>query len=221
MSATTLFRLSGLVLAFAALPGIAGHWLHPGGHDHLSSPQHPLWVPAHGLLLLSYVLSLLTLPALYARLALRGRVFGLVAFVLVMTGLLYGAMGMNVELFVTHPLAARPAFEAAAHDVLRGTLPSPLPWVQNGMWWGGTVGALLFGAFLLRSGRAWRAAGAAMVLGAPLFIGLTLAGRPGPGYASGFSLMHLGLGLAALQLWRSPAGPASGGSASAPSTTPV
>jgi hypothetical protein len=222
MTTSSLLRLSGLVLAFAAMPGIAGHWLHPGGHDHLSSPQHPLWVTAHSLLLLSYGLSLLTLPALYGRLAGRGGVFGLVAFVLTFAGLAYGIMGMNVEVFVTRPLALDPASADAALQVLRGTLSNlPLPWVKAMLWWGGTVGAVLFGVFLVRCGQGWRHPGLVLLVGSPLYVVLLLMGQPHLGYLSGFSLLHVGLALAGVQLWRSGSEQTPSEGATAPAVQPA
>ena len=195
-------RVAAAALVVSGPVGIAGHWMHPGGHDTLANPQHALWVPAHGLLLLAYLLTLLALPAVYGRVAPRVGVFGLAAFVMTCLGLAHGVMVMNTEVFIVQPLAMDEASASAALRVLHGTLPEPLPWVGTLFWWCGTLGALLFGAALLRAGRAWRAAAVALMLGAPTFILLEMTGNGRLGFLTGFSLLHAGFAIAGALLWR-------------------
>jgi hypothetical protein len=158
-------------------------------------------VPAHGLLFLSYLLTLLALPAVYGRVAPRVGVFGLVAFVMTCLGLAHGVMVMNTEVFIVRPLAMDAGSAEAALQLLHGSLAAPLPWVRTLFWWCGTLGALLFGAALLRAGRAWRAAAFALMLGAPLFILLEMTGNGRLGFLTGFSLLHAGFAIAGALLW--------------------
>ncbi|HEX8674134.1 MAG TPA: hypothetical protein VF710_19705 [Longimicrobium sp.] len=207
--ATLAARAAAAALIVSGPAGIAGHWMHPGGHDTLANPQHPLWVPAHGLLFLSYLLTLLALPAVYGRVAPRVGVFGLGAFVMTCLGLAHGVMVMNTEVFIVRPLAMGAGSADAALKLLHGSLAEPLPWVGTLFWWCGTLGALLFGAALLRVGRDWRAAAVPLMLGAPLFILLDMAGNGRLGFLTGFSLLHAGFAIAGALLWRAPGTPSS------------
>lgn len=83
MSATTLFRLSGLSLLLGGLLAIVP--IHPNASSGLEYLSDPRTVPAH-LLGLSVLLVMLGLPGLYASQAERAGVLGLVGTVLVFFG---------------------------------------------------------------------------------------------------------------------------------------
>ena len=100
-----LYRLSGLALLLGALCQIAGDLLHiPLGH---LGPDfvNPLWVPTHGLFILSNLLIPVGVVGLYVKQAQRLGWSGFVGFVLtfVAIGLLQGAIAY--EAFVVPTLA--------------------------------------------------------------------------------------------------------------------
>ncbi len=109
MSSATLFRLSGLALLLVAPIGVLGHViLHPPGHqlEHMNSP---MWVPAHSLILISFLLILFGLAGLYACQSHRAGELGLVGFVLAVLSLTVSVTTMVFEVFVVPVLAANPS----------------------------------------------------------------------------------------------------------------
>jgi hypothetical protein len=114
MASATLFRLSGLALLLVAPIGVLGHViLHPPGHqlDHMNSP---IWVPAHSLILISFLLILFGLAGLYARQSHRAGELGLVGFVLAVLSLTVSVTTMVFEVFVVPVLAANPSYQLLA-----------------------------------------------------------------------------------------------------------
>src|SRR5260370_19388850 len=130
MSSATLFRLSGLALLLVAPIGVRGHViLHPPGHqlEHMNSP---MWVPAHSLILISFLLILFGLAGLYARQSHRAGELGLVGFVLAVLSLPVSATTLVFEVFVVPVLAANPSYQQLA--------------MPEGPLLGGPLGALRF-----------------------------------------------------------------------------
>src|SRR5918998_115260 len=85
MSNATLERLSGLALIAAFALSLAGGLLHPiVGHESHSaaSISHPGFPVAHLLVFLGGAFLLIGLPGLYARIAPRAGILGLVGFAL-------------------------------------------------------------------------------------------------------------------------------------------
>jgi hypothetical protein len=85
MSNTTLTRLSGLALIAAFAFALIGGMLHPviGGDSHAApSLAQPLFPTAHLLVFLGEICLLFGLPGLYARIAARTGLLGLLGFVL-------------------------------------------------------------------------------------------------------------------------------------------
>jgi hypothetical protein len=85
MSTSTLTRLSGLALMAAFALALTGGILHPvvGGDSHASfSLTQPLFPTAHLLIFLGEICLLFGLPGLYASIAPRTGLLGLLGFVL-------------------------------------------------------------------------------------------------------------------------------------------
>ena len=85
MSSSTLTRLSGLALMAAFALALTGGILHPvvGGDSHASfSLTQPLFPTAHLLIFLGEICLLFGLPGLYASIAPRTGLLGLLGFVL-------------------------------------------------------------------------------------------------------------------------------------------
>ena len=85
MSTTTLARLSGVALIAAFALTLTGGILHPviGGDSHAApSLAQPLFPTAHLLVFLGEICLLFGLPGLYARIAARTGLLGLLGFVL-------------------------------------------------------------------------------------------------------------------------------------------
>src|SRR5436305_13138249 len=81
MSATALFRLSGLALLIALPLEILGSFLHPPSEEVLDVLK-PSYGPAHYVEFAAWVFVVLGLPGFYARQARRAGGLGLVGYVL-------------------------------------------------------------------------------------------------------------------------------------------
>ncbi len=156
MSNTTLYRLSGLALMAAFLLSLAGGLLHPiVGHESHStaSISHSGFAAAHLLVFLGGALLLIGLPGLYARLAPRAGVLGLLGFTLYFLANATIAQGFAAyEAFVAPVLASDPAASGALEP--DGALASSAPFaLLQGV--GGLalmLGMLLLGISVARSG---------------------------------------------------------------------
>ena len=173
MSTTTLTRLSGLALMAAFALALAGGILHPviGGDSHAApSLAQPLFPTAHLLVFLGEICLLFGLPGLYATIAPKTGLLGLLGFVLYFfANATLASFVTAYEAFVVPVLAADPATSALVAP--GGTIPSSAPFaVLQGV--GGLVymlGLVLLGIAVFRSGVMPRWTGALMAA-SPIFL---------------------------------------------------
>ena len=173
MSHTTLYRLSGLALIAAFALSLAGGLLHPiVGHEGHStaSISHPGFPVAHLLVFLGGAFLLIGLPGLYARIAPRVGILGLLGF-----ALYFLANATIVQGFAAHEAFVGPllASDPATSGVLApdGALASSTPFaLLQGV--GGValmLGMLLLGISIVRSRIFPRWAGA-LLAAAPVLL---------------------------------------------------
>ena len=173
MSTTTLTRLSGLALMAAFALALAGGILHPviGGDSHAApSLAQPLFPTAHLLVFLGEICLLFGLPGLYATIAPKTGLLGLLGFLLYFfANATLASFVTAYEAFVVPVLAADPATSALVAP--GGTIPSSAPFaVLQGV--GGLVymlGLVLLGIAVFRSGVMPRWTGALMAA-SPIFL---------------------------------------------------
>ena len=173
MSNAILARLSGLALMAAFLLSLAGGLLHPiVDHESHSaaSISHPGFPLAHLLVFLGGALLLMGLPGLYARIAPRAGILGLVGFALYFLANATIVQGFAAyEAFVAPVLASDPA----ASGVLEpdGALAASTPFaLLQGV--GGValmLGMLLLGISIVRS-RLFPAWTGALLAAAPVLL---------------------------------------------------
>ena len=160
LTRATLFRLGGAALVIGGSLGPMGHLLlHPPSHDVIYQ-QWPSWVAAHTVLTISWVLLLLGVCALYAKLCERMGVAGLIGFSLITVMCLYQVFGYGFDAF-TVPLL-RATFHGETATGPDGVLPLP-----NGLFplpLTFYVGILLFGITVYRSQREARWPALAFIL---------------------------------------------------------
>lgn len=155
MSNATLERLSGLALIAAFALSLAGGLLHPiVGHESHSaaSISHPGFPVAHLLVFLGGAFLLIGLPGLYARIAPRAGILGLVGFALYFLANATIVQGFAAyEAFVAPVLAADRATSGALEP--DGALAASAPFaLLQGL--GGAalmLGMLLLGVSIVRS----------------------------------------------------------------------
>ena len=173
MSQKTLDRLSGLALMAAFLLSLTGGLLHPivDHESHsASSISHPGFPVAHLLVLLGGAFLLIGLPGLYARIAPKAGILGLLGFALYFLANATIVQGFAAyEAFVAPALASDPATSGAlAPD---GALASSTPFgLLQGV--GGValmLGMLLLGISIVRSRIFPRWAGA-LLAAAPVLL---------------------------------------------------
>lgn len=156
MSRKTLYRLSGLALMAAFIFSLTGGLLHPivGHESHsVASMSHPGFPAAHLLVFLGGAFLLVGLPGLYARIAPKAGILGLVGF-----ALYFLANATIVQGFAAHEAFVAPvlASDPATSGVLGpgGALASSAPFaLLQGL--GGValmLGMLLLGISIVRSG---------------------------------------------------------------------
>lgn len=156
MSRKTLYRLSGLALMAAFIFSLTGGLLHPivGHESHsVASMSHPGFPAAHLLVFLGGAFLLVGLPGLYARIAPKAGILGLVGF-----ALYFLANATIVQGFAAHEAFVAPvlASDPATSGVLGpgGAFASSAPFaLLQGL--GGValmLGMLLLGISIVRSG---------------------------------------------------------------------
>src|SRR3712207_6526425 len=160
MSHETLNRLSGLALVAAFLFSLAGGMLHPiVGHESHSatSISHPGFPVAHILVFLGGAFLLIGLPGLYARMAPRAGILGLLGFALYFLANATIVQGFAAyEAFVAPVLASDPATSGVLEP--EGALASSAPFaLLQGV--GGValmLGMLLLGISIVRDRKSTR-----------------------------------------------------------------
>jgi len=189
-SPTALYRLSAISLTLCGPVGLLGHLvLHPhGGHGaekaaDAAAQLNVMWVPAHSVILLSYLLALLGLPALYTWLSPRLGWLGFAGAVLAFIHMTFGVGNMSYEISAVPRLAGDPLLRP---DLALGQPLANLTGGFGPVGWalllGTKVGIALFGVAILRSSYAVaraRWAGLLLVIGGPLSLiisGVGLAG---------------------------------------------
>lgn len=150
-----LRRLSGSALTFGGLACIAGGTLHPivDGEAHSVQALQGAGAPwAQILLAIGTTLLLLGLPGMYAWLAPRIGIAGLIGLVAYAVGNLVTATGhLTIELFVAYPFAHDPDKAAliAADDSMLGTTAFELLNTVGGLVM--LAGMGIFGVSLIRN----------------------------------------------------------------------
>src|SRR5918995_4570423 len=181
MSTTTLTRLSGLALMAAFALALTGGILHPvvGGDSHAaSSLAQPLFPTAHLLIFLGEICLLFGLPGLYASIAPRTGLLGLLGFVLYFfANAVLASFVSAYEAFIVPVLATEPT---TSDLVARGgAIPSSAPFaVLQEV--GGLVymlGLVLLGITVFRSQVMPRWTGALMAA-SPIFLLLPVPEAP-------------------------------------------
>jgi len=197
MSAATLCRLSGLALLIGGLFGVAGLLIHPPGHE-LAQHVSPTWVPAHGLILLGWLLVIVGLPGLYARQAPRAGRIGLLAIVVTLVAAALRVAVMVYEIFVVAVLAADPTLQALTGS--QGVLErGPMGLLLAVVLFASGASYILLGLTTMRAALLPRRSGLLLVmagvplLGAPVFLLLA---------PLGFGLASLALGWLGYALFR-------------------
>jgi hypothetical protein len=173
VSHETLDRLSGLALMGAFVLSLTGGLLHPIiGHESHSAASiaHPGFPVAHLLVFLGGALLLVGLPGLYARIAPRAGILGLVGFTLYFLANATIVQGFAAyEAFVAPVLASDPATSGALEP--DGALASSAPFaLLQGL--GGLalmLGMLLLGISIVRS-RVFPAWAGALLAAAPVVL---------------------------------------------------
>jgi len=211
MSASTLFRLSGLALMLAVPLWVAGDVLHPRSEElaDVVGSSHSL---SHALLALAQGFMLIGLPGLYASHAARSGRLGLAGFVLMFV---FGAYFVYALLFEAGPVAAMSADPAAerlfAPDGVRaqGML---LTWFAPVV----ILARIIYGIALLRSGAYSRSAAWLMIAFVPVFLALAVVISALPAAArqtlydlrftniavsGSFLLLLVGLAIPGYRLW--------------------
>src|SRR5215218_1215409 len=181
MSTTTLTRLSGLALMAAFALTLMGGILHPviGAESHAApSLTQPLFPTAHLLIFLGEICLLFGLPGLYARIAPRTGLLGLLGFVLYFfANAALASFVSAYEAFIVPVLAAEPATSGLVAP--GGAIPSSAPFaLLQGL--GGLVymvGLVLLGTAVVRSRVMPRWTGAVMAA-APIFLLLPVPETP-------------------------------------------
>jgi len=181
MSPTTLNRLSGLALILAFALSLTGGLLHPV-LDHQSHSVttigQPIFPLAHLLIFVGGALLLVGLPAVYARIAERTGILGLIGFALYfLANATFIQFFTGYEIFVAPTLAADPTTHHLAD--MQGALTSaPAFAALQGI--GGIVymlGLLLLGIAVARSRTLPRWSGVLMAI-APLLLLLPIPDVP-------------------------------------------
>jgi hypothetical protein len=150
----SLRRLGGAALTFGGLACVVGGTLHPivDGDAHSVQALHGAGAPwAQILLAVGTTLLLLGLPVMYAWLAPRIGIVGLVGVIAYTVGNLVTATGhLTVELFVAYPFAHDPATAGfiADDDTMLGTTAFAMLNTVGGLVMLGGMG--LLGASLIR-----------------------------------------------------------------------
>jgi hypothetical protein len=181
MSTTTLTRLSGLALMAALALALTGGILHPiiGGDSHAApSLAQPLFPTAHLLVFLGEVCLLFGLPGLYASIAPKTGLLGLLGFVLYFfANAILASFVTAYEAFIVPVLAADPTTSALVAP--GGAIPSSAPFaVLQGL--GGLVymlGLVVLGVAVFRSRVMPRWTGALMAA-SPIFLLLPVPEAP-------------------------------------------
>ncbi|HEY8182369.1 MAG TPA: hypothetical protein VII32_09015, partial [Thermoanaerobaculia bacterium] len=166
----------------------AGFALHPAGEDAIYGTD-PLWVPAHGILWLAFVVALLGWIAVYVVQASRAGLFGVLAFILVIVGTSLASWIFSSDVtFVPVIAAESPGLfkKIFAGPHLALGFVSVLSWV---------AGVVLFGVSVIRAKVFSRTAGVLLAIG-PVVIPIA--------YLSGLSVRVVAIGggiMAAGQIW--------------------
>ena len=173
MSRETLDRLSGLALMAAFVLSLTGGLLHPiVDHESHSatSISHPGFPVAHLLVFLGGAFLLMGLPGLYARIAPRAGILGLVGFALYFLANATIVQGFAAyEAFVAPVLASDPATSGVLESDGALTASAPFALLQG---LGGValmLGMLLLGISIVRS-RIFPAWAGALLAAAPVVL---------------------------------------------------
>ena len=150
MSATQLFRMSGISLLLGALFSLITALLSFFVNTSFTAPpatfQSPLWSTYWGLYFASIALTLIGLPAFYLR--LRGQRGDRLGFF----GLLFSLLGYFLVLCMAgYFVSVLPVVAAKAPQILTATLESGFSIFPLGGTLFGTIGTILLGIAVLRA----------------------------------------------------------------------
>lgn len=142
---TSIMRVAALASIVAGALLIIGFALHPAGED-ATNGGNPLWVPAHGLLWLSFTIAIVGWIGVYAAQSRQAGRLGAAAFILIVVGTSLASWIFSSDVtFVPVIAVESPALfkkiYTASHLALG--LVSVLSWV---------LGSVLFGISIIRAG---------------------------------------------------------------------
>lgn len=184
----SLLRLGAVASIAAGILITVGFLLHPAGEDATFGTD-PLWVPAHGLLWLAFVLALIGWIAVHLVQASRAGAIGVVAFAVVIVGTSLASWIFSSDVTFV-PVIAAEAPELFKKIFSKGHLVvglvSVLSWV---------TGVVLSGISVIRARVFARTAGILLIIG-PVIIPIA--------YLSGLSVKVVAIGGAAIaagQIW--------------------
>jgi hypothetical protein len=166
MTPTRLFRWSGIALTGAGLLIALGFLLHPDISQPHAADQ-ALWVPAHGILLLSLLLTLFGTIGLFLRQSEQAGWAGLSGFVLMVVGIALTAIAITVDAFI-FPVIEASASGAVLTDPAGPLLSGPLGLMLLGATIAFALGAIVLGVATFRAGVLPRWAALLLAVGGPL-----------------------------------------------------
>ncbi len=154
----SLLRISGVASIAAGILMTVGFVLHPAGEDATFGTS-PMWIPAHGLLWLAFVLALLGWVGIYLVQASRAGQFGVLAFVILLVGTALASWIFSSDVTFVPVIAA----ESPALFTKIFTTTHTLIGVASVLSW--VLGTVLFGSSIIRAKRfpAW--SGALLITG--------------------------------------------------------
>lgn len=200
MSASSIFRISGLALIIGALLASVGYWLRPYVQD-ISAYSLPVYVPSALLRFSGALLILIGLPGMYAYQSSRAGKFGLFSYALTFLGLATLEIGTAaITAFVVPFLAADPATQSLV--IPPGNFETQLGVGYMIVFLSGMIafnlGLILYGIAMLRARVFPRWAALMIIVGVPAIFLLSSLPIIGDKFAI---LVFLGLAWCGYAMW--------------------
>lgn len=201
MHPSQVLRIGAVVLIVGGIVGVVSTLASPTAADPNEQLASPLWAPAQLLGMVAGILTVIALPAVYARMARRTGAIGLLGFVaLMVTGIMLGFFPFAVTLLVLPWLAGLPI---PASELQNGP-PSFFVYFSVASLFA-LVGSILFGLAIIRSGVFSRWPGyLLLVAGLANLVTTFLGDVPDPVWMAAPVLFNLGLAWLGYDLWKTP-----------------